>query len=92
MWATRDQYYSSMKWHLADASTLEEYDSEPNWYSKKIQKLKRVELICPSGQGIPELLLKAKIKDKINVFQNNVCSYCRNKVLKDEGIESRLLK
>lgn len=49
-------------------------------------------LSCPVGQGVPSLLAEARVKDKINVFQNNVCSYCRNKVLKDEGIESRLLK
>lgn len=92
MWATRNQYYSSMKWHLADASTLEEYESEPQWYTKKVHKLLRIKIICPIGQGVPEILNEAKVKEKINVFQNNVCAYCRNKVLKDEGIESRLLK
>lgn len=89
MWARSGEYGSSMKWHIADPNTVEEYEYI-NYRLKTVSR-KKVTILCGKNSK-PWELGQAKIKDVINIYQNNVCSYCRNKILEDEGIESRLLK
>jgi hypothetical protein len=93
MWATKDQHYNSMKWHLADESTLEERIVDEGWQGKLPKKF--ITITC-GGVKPPEdfwhTKIQVKVRDTINIYQNNVCSYCRNKVLRDEGIETSLLK
>lgn len=97
MWATRDRYYNSMKWHLADPDSLEIRQVEEGWGSyKKVVEKTFVLLMCAGKKpkpilGFREYEMQAKVKDKINVYQNNVCAYCRSYVLAQIGEDKTLV-
>jgi len=91
MWATADKFYSSMKWHIADSASVEAYLKPHPWKPDKIELKYKATIMCGKNPK-PFFLGEAKIRKTINIYQANVCAYCRNKILEDEGLESRLLK
>lgn len=97
MWATRDQYGNSMKWHLADPDSVEIRQVEEGWgkYKKTVDRT-FVLLMCGGKKpeprlGFREYEMQAKVRDTINVYQNNVCSYCRNYMRAQIGEDKALI-
>lgn len=103
MWATDDKYGNSMKWHLALPETLEEREVEEGYGQyTHIKKRKFIHICCAHKDHDLHLahqddrfypyLRRVVVKDKINIMQNNVCSYCKRWVLAQEDIDITLIR
>lgn len=89
MWATRDTYGNSMKWHIADPASVQEYKQQ-SWRGESQHM--RVDITCGGKEENRYTLGDAKVKETINIYQNNVCSYCRTFKLKEAGVtDTRLV-
>jgi hypothetical protein len=89
MWATEDKFYNSMKWHLADGATVEEYEDIDYWHNVEVRR--RVRLICPSSENHMYILNNAKFRDSLKLSQANICAYCKKQRMKELGILDMLI-
>ena len=96
-------YGNSMKWHLLDEESVEKRPVEVGWVQNRrtVEKTfgwlmcggKKSSWISPPTRYDPKERDGRYIiitRDKINVMQANVCTYCRNYVLKQAGKERNI--
>jgi hypothetical protein len=89
MWGKKAELFNSMKWHRVNEDSIEEREITVGWGKYQRKEMATFGTLDCSSSGW-NISLQLKLRKKINIFQANVCAYCRNRVLKELNIEAKL--